>query len=61
MKFCIVKFLVKNGADIEIANRQGNTPLMIAAYREKVDVVRFLLSIGAEINRTSVEGLYFTA
>jgi hypothetical protein len=33
---------------------------MIASYREKVDVVRYLLSVGAEINRTSVKGLNFT-
>jgi ankyrin repeat protein len=51
-----VKFLVENGADIEIANRHGHTALMIASYREKANVVRYLLSVGAQINRTSVKG-----
>ena len=51
-----MKFLVENGADIEIANRHGHTALMIASYREKVEVVRYLLSVGAKINRTSVKG-----
>lgn len=52
-----VKFLVESGADIEIANRHGHTALMIASYREKADVVRYLLEMGARIDRTSIKGL----
>lgn len=52
----VVKFLVENGADIEIANRHGHTALMIASYREKVEVVRYLLSQNARIDRTSIKG-----
>ncbi len=51
-----VRYLVEHGADIEIANRHGHTPLMIAAYRNKLEVVRYLLSRAAEVNRRSSRG-----
>lgn len=72
----LVKFLVENKADIEIANRHGHTSLMIACYRQEIDrrsgcdhddlvcfrghveVVRYLLSRGANVNRKSTKGVY---
>lgn len=66
-----MKFLVENGADIEIPNRHGHTALMIASYREvriefvvtqrrrplqKVEVVKYLLSLKADVNRFSAKG-----
>ncbi|KAK6034751.1 ankyrin repeat protein [Cooperia oncophora] len=38
-----VKYLVEHGADIEVANQHGHTSLMIAAYRQKADVVKYLI------------------
>ncbi|KIH48351.1 ankyrin repeat protein, partial [Ancylostoma duodenale] len=50
------KYLVEHGADIEVANQHGHTSLMIAAYRQKVDVVKYLISCGADVNRSSKKG-----
>lgn len=39
-----------------LANWHGVTALMIAAYREKVEVVRYLLSVGALADRRTKKG-----
>ncbi|KAM3725436.1 Sex-determining protein [Dirofilaria immitis] len=52
----IVEYLVKKGADIELANRHGHTPLMIAAFKMRADIVRFLLKHGADPCRASIKG-----
>ncbi|KAK6025858.1 ankyrin repeat protein [Ostertagia ostertagi] len=53
-----LKYLVEHGADIEVANQHGHTSLMIAAYRQKVEVVKYLISCGAagDVNRSSKKG-----
>lgn len=51
-----MKYLVSHGADIEVANRHGHTCLMIAAFRRQPDVVKFLLSVGANVNKASTKG-----
>lgn len=52
----IVKFLIENGADIEIANRHGHTCLMIACYKSHINIARYLIECGADVNRKSVKG-----
>ncbi|GAV07188.1 hypothetical protein RvY_17059 [Ramazzottius varieornatus] len=52
----IVRFLVENGADLEIANRHGHTSLMIACYRGHIQIVKYLLERGASVNRKSIKG-----
>ena len=54
--FEIVKFLVENSADIEIANRHGHTCLMIACYKGHLQIAKYLISKGADLNRKSVKG-----
>ncbi len=54
--FEIVKFLVENNADIEIANRHGHTCLMIACYKGHLAIAKYLITRGADLNRKSVKG-----
>lgn len=51
-----MQLLVEHGADVEIGNRHGHTPLMIAAYREKTPIVEYLLKVGANPNAVSSKG-----
>jgi ankyrin repeat protein len=53
----VVICLVRNKANVEIGNRHKHTPLMIAAYREQTQIVRYLLSIGANPNAVSSKGI----
>jgi ankyrin repeat protein len=53
----IVKFLVENNADIEIANRHGHTCLMIACYKGHLAIAKYLILKGADLNRKSVKGM----
>ncbi|VDP18665.1 unnamed protein product [Onchocerca flexuosa] len=55
-KIHLVEYLVKKGADIELANRHGHTPLMIAAFKMRTNIVRFLLKHGADPCRASIKG-----
>lgn len=48
-KLAAAKLLVENGANIEKANRIGNTPLMIAS-RWHPSIVAYLISKGANVN-----------
>jgi len=49
----IVEILIKNGANINLTNRNGNTALHLAATYGRADVIRLLLTNGADINITS--------
>uniref|UniRef100_A0A914HD31 B30.2/SPRY domain-containing protein n=1 Tax=Globodera rostochiensis TaxID=31243 RepID=A0A914HD31_GLORO len=51
----IVKLFVDKGQDIEVTHRLGFTGLMIASLAGNTNVVRFLLSKGARVDRT-IEG-----
>lgn len=42
--------------DIEVANRHGHTCLMIACYKGHIDIVQYLLSLNANVNRKSIKG-----
>jgi ankyrin repeat protein len=42
--------------DIEVANRHGHTCLMIACYKGHLRIAKYLISIGADVNRKSVKG-----
>lgn len=45
-----IKFLLQNGANPNIANKKGITPIMIAASRGNIDGVEALLGKGARID-----------
>jgi len=46
----LVKLLVDKRADINATNTKGTTPLYFAVQEQKVDIVRFLLEIGARVD-----------
>ena len=46
----VVKLLVKSGADVNVKDDHGRTPLSIAAAKGHLDLVRFLASHGADTN-----------
>lgn len=51
-----VKFLIKNGADVDRANKNGFTLLMAAAQRGATDVVKFLIQRGADVTAKTSGG-----
>jgi uncharacterized protein len=42
--------LLQEGADINVRDVQGRTPVMIATYQHNTDMVRTLLHAGADVN-----------
>lgn len=46
----IAKYLIENGADANIVNDSGNTPLMKASKNGFNEVVQYLVKNGADIN-----------
>ena len=56
--------LIKSGADTNIRNRFGVTPLMTAARRSDISMVKQLLDCGADVNMQTYDGataLHFVA
>uniref|UniRef100_A0A3B4WAP3 Ankyrin repeat and SOCS box containing 2a, tandem duplicate 2 n=1 Tax=Seriola lalandi dorsalis TaxID=1841481 RepID=A0A3B4WAP3_SERLL len=52
-----VDFLLKHGADPNIANKDQETPLFTACQHLKVAIVDLLLKSGAQVNRCCSQGL----
>lgn len=50
-----LQFLAKNGADLNIKNSQGYTP-MLAVLKNNIDMVRALLEAGADTSVTDNKG-----
>jgi hypothetical protein len=44
--------LIDNGADFDLVDNNGQTPLYYAIKHTKADVCEYLLKIGAKINIT---------
>jgi ankyrin repeat protein len=54
--FAIAKVLIANGAEINVKDNFGETPLLLAAYSGYIDVVQLLLDNKAEINSKANDG-----
>ncbi|KAJ4050075.1 hypothetical protein NW756_006734 [Fusarium oxysporum] len=54
--FAVVKLLVDNGANTELTDKHGRTPLCRAAQKGNAAAVAFLLSRGANVEHNSVHG-----
>jgi len=50
----MAKNLVAGGADVNVANHQGQTPLMVAVGEPKV--ARYLVKMGADVNAADRAG-----
>jgi len=49
--------LLKNGAPVNSSDATGQTPLMIAAWSNRMDIAKLLIEKGADVNRSSTAGL----
>lgn len=52
----IIKVLLNIGADINIQNEEGNTPLILAVKKSKVYIIKILLNSGVDPNIQNEEG-----
>ena len=50
------RLLLRNGAEVNRANKNGATPLYVACREGHVDAVRLLLDYGAEVDRANQNG-----
>ena len=46
-------FLIDSGIELDIANKNGLTPLHIAARNGYIDLVRLLCIAGCDVNKTN--------
>jgi ankyrin repeat protein len=58
-KFELVDLLVENGADIDVQNADGRSPLMLAAVAGDDKFTDYLLDYGANKNLRDIEGTIF--
>jgi ankyrin repeat protein len=52
----VVKCLLSSGAEINLSDRNGQSPLFIASMFEYCDVVKCLISSGVDINMRDNRG-----
>lgn len=52
----IVSFLLSKGADVNVENLDGNTPLVMAVKGRHLDTIRILVDSGADINKMNAMG-----
>lgn len=55
----VVKYLIKQGANPNIADHIGNTPILAASYQGYAEIVKILIDAGADVNAAE-ERLKFT-
>ncbi len=53
----IVELLIAAGADINVKNRGGGTPLYDAAFRGRKEIAELLIAKGADVNAKGVDGI----
>lgn len=55
-QYQIVKFLLAEGVDVNIADKDHVTPLIQATDSRNVDIVKLLLENGADVNKRDITG-----
>ncbi len=51
-----IRELIRQGAEVDVKDLHGRTPLMMAVLHKHAEVVKMLLSNGAEVNMTDKNG-----
>jgi len=51
----LVQYLVAQGADVNVKDNEGHTPLVRAASHGSLDVVQYLVSQGADVNAKGIK------
>ncbi len=52
----IAKFLIENGADVNVKSRDGSTPLHSAAFLGRAEIAELLIQKGADVNPANYKG-----
>lgn len=55
---CAVRDFIASGADVNKKDKYGETPLLLAATQENIDIVRLLIEKGAYVNAKKLGGFY---
>ena len=50
----IVRYLVEHGADQNVTNKKGATPLMLATRMNHLEVIKYLVDNGADMEKASI-------
>ncbi len=57
-RFNVAEWFLKNGADVNFTNQDGNTALLYAVKRKyKIEQVKLLLHFGADFNKENKDGV----
>lgn len=52
----LIEFILDNGASINIADKQGRTPLMVVAKLGNMSIVDLLLERGSQLDACDING-----
>jgi len=55
--FKLVKYLVENGANVNLTSADRLRPLQLAVIKDRLDIVKYLVENGADVNLTEQEDL----
>jgi ankyrin repeat protein len=46
----VLYYIVENGADVNLLNYDGNTPLLMAIEQQNLEIIQYLVENGADVN-----------
>ena len=54
--FDTIKFLAQNGSNLNLVNKNGETPLHYAVKTKNIEIATLLISFGSDLTISSTEG-----